>query len=204
MLISFIGLPGAGKGTIIKYLIELINLINLNVISVSGLLKKNLVGNEDMKTGGLVDDSLVIRLVLAELDKYNLKKANIIIDGFPRTIKQLESLDDYLKEKNVYDMFLPVYLDVSEEVIKQRIENRRNCSKCIWNGQKTEDEKCPICGATLEKREDDNEAVFKVRLDNQRPNVEKICKVYSQSHNLVIVDATKPINDIAEKIINFL
>ena len=102
--IVLFGPPGAGKGTQSQNLIAKYQLVHL---STGDLLRAeisagSLLGTEAKKLmdkGLLVPDEVVIGMISNKLDA-NKEAAGFIFDGFPRTIKQAEALDDLLKSKN--------------------------------------------------------------------------------------------------------
>lgn len=78
-----------------------------------------------IKSGGLLPDNKIISLIETELKSREWLNSNSswLLDGFPRTFGQAEKLDLTL-EKNDADLNLVVELDVPEQVILDRIENR--------------------------------------------------------------------------------
>ena len=97
MVIVFIGPPGCGKGTQANILKDTI-LPNLNIITVSTLLKEksqdeSILGKEiknKMDNGDLIEDAIVISVLKEKVSA--LLNENILIDGFPRSSIQAESL----------------------------------------------------------------------------------------------------------------
>lgn len=129
--IVLFGPPGAGKGTQSERLIEKYGLVHLS----TGDMFRAHIGNETelgkrvkqiIADGLLVPDSITIEMLEEEVQKH--PDANgFIFDGFPRTVVQAEALDEYLAGKG-QAISAVLQLDVPEDVIKQRIELRRQAS----------------------------------------------------------------------------
>jgi adenylate kinase len=129
--IVLFGPPGAGKGTQSEKIIEKYNLVH---ISTGDLFRKHLsegtelgkLAQQYMDQGNLVPDEVVIRMV--DLKIHSEKDARgFIFDGFPRTVKQAEALDDLL-EKNNQQISGMISLEVGEEELKNRIRLRGQTS----------------------------------------------------------------------------
>lgn len=120
-----------------------------------------------LASGSLVSDDLVCDAVTARLRR-ELSGGGIILDGFPRTVQQAERLDQILSA-----MALPrplvVHLDVSRDLLLNRLTSRRQCATCgaIFNlGSRPSrgGERCEVDGGFLIQRDDDTEAVIRRRL----------------------------------------
>lgn len=92
------------------------------------LLTDSLPGKEAdsiIKSGGLIPDDKIVSLIKTELVQRNWlnSQSSWLLDGFPRTSVQAAVLDSTLQEHDAM-LNLVVELDVPEEVILDRIENR--------------------------------------------------------------------------------
>ena len=125
MVIIFIGPPGSGKGTQAQILKD--NLLpNLHLLTVSSLLKEksddgSLLGNDikkKMDNGDLIDDNIVISVLNEKVE--NLNNEQILIDGFPRSSIQAESLNNIYKRIDVKI----INFIVSGKNLLQRIKKR--------------------------------------------------------------------------------
>ena len=187
MIIIMLGAPGAGKGTIGKRLAENLGIIHLS----SGDIFRSLVkeGTEVGKQiencinkGELIPDELAMQIFENKLMEYDLEKG-IILDGYPRTQMQAKHLDKLL-ESTRYNVNAAINIDISEELIIDRIVNRRICSNCgaIYNikyGKKPEtEEKCDKCGSDLIQRADDNKKTVEDRLKTYRKTSEPLLTYY--------------------------
>ena len=196
--IIFIAPPAAGKGTQSKMLVDK---YDYNHISTGELLRNAIASGSELglkvkdiiDNGNLVSDDIMINLINEILD--NINGQNFILDGFPRTLKQAESLNQYLESKKI--SYKVIYLKLDEEVAKKRILGRRTC-ECgkIYNiyDEKLKpkvDNICDVCGKALISRNDDNEESFKIRYGEFLKNNEKIIEFYKNINNLSIVDVNK-------------
>jgi len=209
MRIILLGPPGAGKGTQAKVLAKKLNLVH---ISTGDLLRQNVYGGtklglqakDFMNKGALVPDELVTSMLSERFNQDDVKKG-FILDGYPRTLKQAESLDVLLKEKQskIDKVF---YLDTSEKVIVQRLSGRLVCSKCSANFHKTnmppkKEMACDSCGASLYQRSDDKEETIKKRLQVYELESSPLIDYYQSKGKLVRVDANEDANLVLEEII---
>ena len=119
-----------------------------------------------------------------KLVEYNLKNG-IILDGYPRTEKQASHLDQMLNKIKL-KIDVVVNIDVSEQLIIDRIINRRICSACgeIYNlkyGKRPQNyEVCDKCGSKLIQRSDDNEKTVRGRLETYNNTTKDLLKYYEQ------------------------
>jgi len=170
MRIVLLGCPGAGKGTQAKALCKKYSITHVSTGDLfrSEIAKKSPLGQkvgDYVKRGTLVPDDLVVELVAAKLDEM---KGDWLLDGFPRTLQQAQSLDKMLEGwKKKIDIVL--YLAMKDEVVIQRLSGRRSCPKCgaVYNLASRPPKssgKCDACGGDLIQREDDTEATVRRRL----------------------------------------
>lgn len=166
-----------------------------------------------MTKGLLVPDELTINIISDRLEKDDVK-SGAILDGYPRTKEQAKKLDDFLKLKNKKIDYV-VYLDVEDQVILDRILKRRICSnqKCreIYNldFKKPKIENiCDKCGSNLVQRKDDNEEVFKQRLEVYRATSPEIIDYYKSQGVLCSYEITqengKTSNDVSKEFIKYV
>ncbi len=212
MIYIFLGAPGTGKGTVSDYLSKNNNFVH---ISTGNIFRKITSSNSDLSkkikeiidSGKLIDDELTFEVLKQELKNYDLISEKIILDGFPRTIKQAELLDEYLKEKNI-KIKKTINLNLSEEDIIKRLSGRLTCPKCSKVYNKFSEDKKPkklnFCDADEEKlitRKDDQIENIKVRLKNYYDKTEKLISFYEKRKELLEIDSNKDITEIAKIII---
>ncbi len=203
--IIFIAPPAAGKGTQSNMLKEK---FGYNHISTGDMLREAInsgseIGKEVkniIDKGELVSDDLIIKLVKDKLT--SLKGKPFILDGFPRTLNQAESLDKILT-----DDYIVIYLDLDESEAINRITGRLtcNCGKSynvnIDKLKPKVDGICDNCGSILIKRDDDNVESFKVRFKTFLDNTDSILKYYEDKEKLIKIDVNKDVQDIFESIL---
>lgn len=212
MKIVLLGPPGAGKGTQAKLISEKYSIPH---ISTGDIFRKNIsektkLGVEAkryMDNGQLVPDQVTIDIVKDRLSKDDCKEG-FLLDGFPRTVKQAEALDEFLNENhNKIDAAL--LIDVEEKFILERMTGRRVCPSCgasyhiRFNPPKVEG-KCDACGSDLIQRKDDTEATVKERLDVYNQQTQPLVDYYKNQNTLLKVEGTKEINQVFDEICDAL
>lgn len=213
MYIIMLGAPGSGKGTTAKVLAERTNLPHISTgdmfreqIKKSTELGK--LANSYISQGNLVPDEVTINIVKDRLGWEDAKNG-VILDGFPRTIKQAEALASILQEKGKQVDIVPE-LVVPDQVIIDRILNRATCSNkecgAIYN-TKFKPSKvpgvCDKCGSALVTRTDDNEEAIKTRLEVYRENSKDLIAYYKEKGVLVTITPENPnAENSTEQVIN--
>lgn len=171
-VILFLGAPGSGKGTQSSWLSGQLRIPSL---STGDMLRAESKRNtpaglklrEVMASGWLVDDEVVCEAVSARLRR-ELPARGIILDGFPRTRKQAECLDQILSSMGMPGPVV-LHLDVSHEQLVGRLTARRQCGSCgaifnLLSRPSARGMHCEYDGGVLVQREDDTEAVILRRL----------------------------------------
>jgi len=214
MNIIFIAPPAAGKGTQAAMLKEEYNLYHLStgdlfreIAATDTELGKEVKNKID--NGIFIEDELTVKLLKEKIN--SLKGYNgIIFDGFPRTIRQAELLNDLMKEMNQKINYV-ISLKIEKEKAMKRACGRVTCPKCggifnIYTDTFEEDNKCPKCGADLIHREDDTEEKFNVRFDTYLEKTKPLIEYYKNMNLLYVVncaekreDTYKLIKEIIEK-----
>lgn len=164
----FLGAPGAGKGTLGEIFCKKTNVIH---ISTGQLLRDEMAaGTELGKTvkeliasGALVSDDIVTAMVDSRLSKSDALEKGVMLDGYPRTVAQAESLTEILK-KHGYETGVAVLVDTPREILMQRLTGRRLCSnkECgasfnVFTAPPAKEGVCDRCGSPLIQRADDTE-----------------------------------------------
>jgi adenylate kinase len=177
MHLILLGPPGTGKGTQAKLIAERLGLLHVS----SGDLFREAIqqgtdlgrgAKEYMDRGELVPDELTIAMIEERIQKPDAQQG-VVFDGFPRTLKQAQALDEALsRQGKAADAALLV--TASDDEIVRRLSGRRLCPSCgeIYHEQSrppTRAGVCDACGATLAQRDDDQPAVVRERLRRQRP-----------------------------------
>ena len=212
MNIIMLGAPGAGKGTQAKMIADKYAIPH---ISTGDIFRANIKNGTElgqkaktyMDQGLLVPDELVVDLVVDRVKQDDCKNG-YVLDGFPRTIPQAESLDAALAkldEKIDY----AINVEVPDENIIARMSGRRACVSCgatyhIVHIPTKVEGICDRCGAELILRDDDKPETVKKRLDVYHDQTQPLIDYYTKSDVLVEVDGTQDMNDVFGAIVNIL
>lgn len=193
--IILIAPPGAGKGTAAKELVDNLNMVH---ISVGDLLREEVKSGSDlgkslsikMQSGKLVEDELIFEIMKKRFSEPDIKNG-IILDGFPRNTAQAIELD---KMDTKIDAV--IYLNVSKEVLENRILGRITCPECGrgYNTNNVEmmpkvENTCDKCGSALIKRKDDTKEVFDSRYNTYLEETEPVLEYYRNKGILFEIDS---------------
>ena len=218
MVIIMLGAPGTGKGTVANLLQEQ---LGIKQVSTGDIFRKNIkegtelgiLAEKYISKGNLVPDDVTIEIVKDRLNQSDVENG-IILDGFPRTVKQAEELDKILAEKGK-KVDKVINLTTPDEEIIERIVNRRVCSnqECkavynlVLNPPKT-DGICDKCNSNLVTRKDDTEETVRKRLANYFEQTSPLVEYYEKQGNLLTELVSKSVNklgkDVAEEIVAIL
>jgi len=205
----FLGPPGAGKGTQAKVLE---GRFGVHQISTGDILRKHVAEDTElgkeaktyMDAGTLVPDSIMIGMIGQQLDDYG----SFILDGFPRTVKQAEALDELLArvEKPLTKV---IQFGVDHDTLVRRLTGR-------WSNPRTgrvyhvefnppkvhgfDDED----GGPLVQRIDDTRDVVEKRLQIYADQTKALKEYYTQRRLLQRIDAQAPIEDVTRAILGDL
>ncbi|MCD7820063.1 MAG: adenylate kinase [Lachnospiraceae bacterium] len=213
MKIVMLGAPGAGKGTQAKMIaakyqlphISSGDIFRTNIKNGTELGKK---AKEYMDQGLLVPDELTVDLVIDRLSWEDCKNG-YILDGFPRTIPQAQTLDAALEKNTGHGLDYAINVDVPDENIVKRMSGRRACTGCgatyhiVYNPSK-KGEQCEVCGETLILRDDDKPETVQKRLSVYHDQTQPLIDYYSEQNILKTVDGTKDMNDVFAEIVGIL
>ena len=204
MKIIMLGAPGAGKGTQAKMIADKYAIPH---ISTGDIFRANIKNGTElgqkaktyMDQGLLVPDELVVDLVVDRVKQDDCKNG-YVLDGFPRTIPQAESLDAALAkldEKIDY----AINVEVPDENIIARMSGRRACVSCgatyhIVHIPTKVEGICDRCGAELILRDDDKPETVKKRLDVYHDQTQPLIDYYKKQNILKSVDGTQPMEKV--------
>lgn len=159
--------------------------------------------NEYVESGTLVPDELITDVMLAAIDKFP-ESHGFILDGFPRTVPQAESLAVGMKKRALgLDGVLDFQLD--HRTIIERITSRRVCSNCnrTYNLLFMPPEvagQCDDCGHKLLQRVDDCEDVIATRLATYEELTVPLVAYYTTRNVLHRIDADAAPDAVAEAV----
>lgn len=176
-ILVILGPPGSGKGTISKRLVDKNEFTHIS----TGDLIRNSEDEElkkIIKKGDFIPDRVMVRMLRKALGKADLEKG-IIIDGFPRNVKQSKMLDSLLGKMGV-GLNHVIYLDLDEDKAKERISKR----------------------SEKENRDDDKDAeVISKRFNEYKEKTLPLIKKYKKSRKLVKIDASKKIENVYKQLL---
>jgi adenylate kinase len=190
-----LGAPGSGKGTQAEMITRQ---FGIPVTSPGAILRRErdlgtplgLETAEITQRGGLVPDDIIVKLIE---DWLRLHGAHgFIFDGFPRTLPQAKSLEAILKRLRTA-LDLAVWLEVSEETVRDRISGRLQCGECGFTTSESsakfaERPQCPYCDGPLVRRNDDDLGVLQTRLQEYRAKTEPLAQFYEKMSTLHRID----------------
>ncbi len=211
MQIIIFGAPGVGKGTQAKILSENLNIPHISTGDIlRDSVKKNttlgLKAKKIIDSGDLVPDDIMGEIVETVLKEDRCKKG-FILDGFPRTLNQAKLLNKIFVDMGIEPVLL--LLKGDEDVIVERLTNRRYCGKCcnIINLLTLEKaDTCPHCGAykNFIKRDDDEEEIIRKRFNLYYENTAPIFKLYNKICHIIEIDGTRSRTIVSDEIMTTL
>ncbi len=191
-IISFLGPPGAGKGTVAR---RACHELGFFMLSTGDLCRKHrqegtVLGkkiDEYISVGHFVPDEIICQMVWEWLNEH-AKGEPIILDGYPRTIGQAECfLSDLSKNIPNYNFKLLVF-EISNEEVIDRLSNRLVCTnkscQAIYSRMTLKPRQegiCDACGGKLSQRVDDNPAVITERLDVYKKHLNGLLCFYKEA-----------------------
>jgi adenylate kinase len=207
-----VGPPGAGKGTQAQFIashfaIPKISTGEIFRANVSEGTELGLEARKYMDAGDLVPDEVTIGMVKDRLG-HDDARSGFLLDGFPRTVRQAEVLDDLLDPMSApLDVVLELVVD-DDEVVR-RLSGRRTCHQCghVWHldfDPPGTEGICDRCGGELFQRDDDSEDTIRHRLEVYADQTSPLIGYYGDKGLLRGVDATGPVEDVTERAINAL
>jgi adenylate kinase len=181
MRLLIMGPPGAGKGTQAKRIAEHYGIPAISTGDIFRAMKTSDAPlarqvRAIMESGGYVSDEITNEIVKDRLAQSDCV-AGFLLDGYPRTLQQVQTLDDYLAETDrPLDAVVSLLADIDEVVA--RLLKR----------------------AEIDGRSDDNQETIRVRLQVYAEQTEPLLEVYRSRDTLVEVDGLGPIDEVSERV----
>jgi adenylate kinase len=181
MQLVIMGPPGAGKGTQAKLIAEH---YGIPAISTGDIFRAMKTADtplarqvrEIMESGGYVSDEITNAIVADRLAQPDCN-GGFLLDGYPRTLQQVQTLDDYLADSNrPLNAVISLLADI-EEVVARLLRR-----------------------AVIDGRSDDNEETIRVRLQVYAEQTEPLLEVYRARGSLVEVDGHGEVQEVSERI----
>jgi adenylate kinase len=196
-----LGAPGTGKGTQAKLLVERLGACHLSTgdlfrAAASGCADANTPAMQNavtsMRSGRLVSDQTILSLIRDRSACLSCG-GGFILDGFPRTVGQAESLDALLNKQRVALDSVVNYALPHEQIVL-RLSGRRTCVGCraVYHISSLSPENghhCDRCGGRIVQREDDQPEVIAQRLHVYSRQTTPLIEFYGSRGLLVNIDA---------------
>ena len=212
MNLMLLGAPGAGKGTQAKFLIEKFGIPQISTGDILRAAVKEgtpmgVKAKECMESGALVSDDIIVGIIEDRLAKEDCQKG-FILDGFPRTIRQAESLEVVLAKMGK-KLEKVISLTVPDSDLIERLTGRRVCTACgasfhiSFNKSKAEGI-CDYCGAELVQRKDDNIETVSNRLEVYKSQTAPLIDFYKNRGVYFELNGAQDIDKINGDIISIV
>ncbi len=203
-----LGPPGAGKGTQAE---RFAKLKGIPKISTGDMLREAVKAGTEvglrakaiMDRGELVSDEVMIGIVQDRINRDDAR-SGFILDGFPRTVAQAQSLDHVMVGRSpliVIDIVVP------ESELVRRLGSRMVCNKCGSNADPSdtkaiETRVCSKCGGLLTQRTDDNQSVVLERLKVYHANTAPLVAYYQSRPTFRAVDGAQAPDVVAAALVD--
>lgn len=208
----FLGPPACGKGTQTNKLAEYLKYPH---VDTGSLLRKaiadktpdGVTAKSFIEKGQLVPVEIVASIIKNRLLEADCKEG-FILDGYPRSVEQAKILEKMLPEIDAGETskFKVICFDIDEELLLERIVNRRSCPKCgeIYNLKTLAPKKdgiCDKCGAELTQRKDDTAETAKARFDTYFRETAPLIDFYENKGTLVKIDANGSVDEVWDRLL---
>lgn len=212
MRLVLMGAPGSGKGTQAKMLGEHINVPHIS----SGDILRNAIhrntklgveAKKYMNRGELVPDGVLLGVMEERLLEDDARHG-FILDGFPRTLPQAESLASMLAALNA-DIDCVAWMQVPTDELVRRLSGRRTCRQCgasyhVTFDPPTKNGVCDKCGGELFQRADDREETIVARLKVYEKQTAPLYSYYRKQSVLREIDGLGSRDEILERLLGTL
>jgi adenylate kinase len=202
-----LGRQGAGKGTQClrisrHYVVPHISTGDMLRAAVKAETELGLKAGALMAEGALVPDDLMVGIVEERLSQDDTTERGYILDGFPRTVGQAESLAEITAER---PLDVVIDLDVPEPVVLERLASRRACVDCGANysldGPPKYGWSCDNCGGEVVQREDDTPEAIQKRLDAYNRETSPLIEWYTGRGLLEVLDGQGHPDEVTQRLI---
>ena len=209
MNIILLGPPGAGKGTQAKLIEEKLGFKQLSSgdmlrAAVAAATPIGLQAKSFMEKGALVPDELVVEIVFQALDGQRDAKG-VILDGFPRTVDQAQTLDGKLAAHGG-GIGRVIVIQVQDDRLVERITGRFTCGACGEGYHDTfkrlaVEGVCDKCGGKqFTRRADDRVETVRNRLQAYHAQTAPLISYYGESGKVATIDGEASIAEVSRQI----
>ena len=200
--VVLIGPQGSGKGTQADLIVEE---FGLEPIEAGALIRKRAAQHDKKaeiidhlanKKGELLPDGIVLDMIYEELEERESEQG-YLFDGFPRTAKQYQALQELLVDRH-WQLDVAIIFKISDAAAVRRLGARRHCEACgksyslAWEPER---ERCD-CGGELTRRADDSEEGIRKRLELFHATTEPVLDLMGEDGILVEVDGERGVEEI--------
>lgn len=212
MKIVMLGAPGAGKGTQAK---KIADKYQIPHISTGDIFRANIKNGTElgmkakafMDQGLLVPDEITIGMLMDRIGQDDCKNG-YVLDGFPRTIPQAESLTRALTALG-QKIDYAINIEVPDENIISRMSGRRACLTCgatyhVVFAPPAKEGICDVCGSQLILRDDDKPETVEKRLAVYHDQTKPLIDYYRGEEVLAEVDGTQEMEKVFQSIVDIL
>ncbi len=192
-----IGPPGVGKGTQAA-LLE--SRLGLKPLSCGTFFRAEIEAETDLgrlaqsyiKHGELVPNGVTIEMMAKRIRSDEVRKSGFALDGFPRTVRQAEALDEMLDEMGMH-LDKVVSVAASDDLVVTRLSGRLGCTKCgeiyhAINKPPKREGLCDKCNGPLFVRTDDRPETIRERLRVFHEQTQPVIDYYLKRDMLQVVD----------------
>lgn len=202
MIYIITGGPATGKGTRSDILSEALKIPHISTGDIlRDVAKENKEIADKLSKGELISDEVITDLLHQRIIQQDCKEG-FILDGYPRTLAQIQLLNKVLEQLH-RKITKVIELTVPDELAFKRILERRKCDKCGRmygiDFPPVKDNVCDDCGGNLVIRTDDTKETLAQRIKIYRENSKEILKYYQEAGLLMTVDASSHPEAIVEE-----
>ncbi|MDP7547555.1 MAG: adenylate kinase [Alphaproteobacteria bacterium] len=208
MKLILLGPPGSGKGTQAQRLADCYNIVQLSTgemlrAAAAAGTADGLRAKAVMDAGDLVSDDIVVDIISHRIDQDDCRNG-FILDGFPRTVAQAETLERMLAEKGMR-LKAVMEMQVDDALLIDRITGRYTCANCGAGYHDTNLRPrvagvCDKCGGTeFNRRADDNAETVMSRLKAYHEQTEPLLPFYRERGCLRTIDGMAEIDEVTQQ-----
>ncbi len=203
-----LGPPGAGKGTQAE---RIVGDFDLPYYATGDILRAAVKEGSDlgkeakdyMDRGDLVPDELICRVIMERVDSDEAADG-FLLDGFPRTIGQAETLEKAL-DKRDRSLTAALLVHADDDVVLKRLSGRRVCTKNGHNYHVDFDPPknegvCDQDGSKLVQRDDDKPETIRHRLEVYHDQTQPLIEHYDDAGLLKRFDGTRSPEEVHDHI----
>lgn len=214
-ILIFLGIPGSGKGTQARLLVERFGYVHISTGDLLRRLEKDSTADlrdlemlQAMKEGKLVSNELIYKLVFREIETQYKAGNKIILDGAIRNLEQAQALQAFLDTHGMHQDIAAVEFHIDDELSFLRLSRRTMCDACgdiKPYAPHIEELACSKCGGHITVRKDDHPEIIKQRIEDQgTAAITPILAYFREIGELITVDASGSIEDVDVQVVALL